>query len=260
MKKLLTSILLLGMGLTASNSYAALTTTASTDALALANAIVGSGVTVTGASLSGDTGNDSAGSFSGGDFGIESGVLLTTGSVAGALGPNNTSSNTTGSGSSTTLSFDFEFDGGLGGDIYFQYIFASEEYLEYIGSQFNDIFTLSIDNENLALIPSTSNPVSINSVNDVSNSAYYQNNTSFALQYDGLTTLLTAQVLGLSSGSHTATFYISDIGDSSYDSGVFISGESFTTVAPSAVPVPAAAFMFAPALLGFLGLRRKNRA
>jgi len=28
---------------------------------------------------------------------------------------------------------------------------------------------------------------------------------------------------------------------------------------PSAVPVPAAAFMFAPALLGFLGFRRKNK-
>lgn len=30
--------------------------------------------------------------------------------------------------------------------------------------------------------------------------------------------------------------------------------------APSAVPIPAAAFMFAPALLGFLGFRRKLRA
>ena len=33
---------------------------------------------------------------------------------------------------------------------------------------------------------------------------------------------------------------------------------SFAT-SPSAVPVPAAAFMFAPALLGFLGFRRKNK-
>ena len=32
------------------------------------------------------------------------------------------------------------------------------------------------------------------------------------------------------------------------------------TSAPSAVPVPAAFFLFGPALLGFLGLRRKNRA
>ena len=31
-------------------------------------------------------------------------------------------------------------------------------------------------------------------------------------------------------------------------------------VAPSAVPIPAAALMFAPALLGFLGLRRKSKS
>jgi hypothetical protein len=33
----------------------------------------------------------------------------------------------------------------------------------------------------------------------------------------------------------------------------------FTDPNPSAVPIPAAAFMFAPALLGFLGLRRKAK-
>lgn len=32
------------------------------------------------------------------------------------------------------------------------------------------------------------------------------------------------------------------------------------SVAPSAVPIPAAAFLFAPALLGFIGLRRKFRS
>ena len=34
--------------------------------------------------------------------------------------------------------------------------------------------------------------------------------------------------------------------------------ESQLSLAPSAVPIPAAAFMFAPALLGFMGLRRKT--
>ena len=35
---------------------------------------------------------------------------------------------------------------------------------------------------------------------------------------------------------------------------------AFSPSAPSAVPVPAALFMFAPALLGFMGLRRKAKA
>jgi hypothetical protein len=34
----------------------------------------------------------------------------------------------------------------------------------------------------------------------------------------------------------------------------------WTQSSVSTVPVPAALFMFAPALLGFLGLRRKTRA
>lgn len=44
----------------------------------------------------------------------------------------------------------------------------------------------------------------------------------------------------------------------------FYAGKTFAVWkegnAPSAVPVPAAAFMFAPALLGLLGLRRRKRA
>ena len=38
-----------------------------------------------------------------------------------------------------------------------------------------------------------------------------------------------------------------------------IYGYASYAVSPSTVPVPAAAFMFAPALLGFLGLRRKAK-
>jgi len=33
----------------------------------------------------------------------------------------------------------------------------------------------------------------------------------------------------------------------------------YSSLAPSAVPIPAAAFLFAPALLGFMGLRRKAK-
>lgn len=39
-----------------------------------------------------------------------------------------------------------------------------------------------------------------------------------------------------------------------------IHSQPSTFVAPSAVPIPAAAFLFAPALLGFINFRRKLRA
>lgn len=52
-------------------------------------------------------------------------------------------------------------------------------------------------------------------------------------------------------------FYVSVYGrcDGPCDPRAYISW----TLTPQAVPIPAAAFMFAPALLGFLGLRRKKR-
>lgn len=54
---------------------------------------------------------------------------------------------------------------------------------------------------------------------------------------------------------NTGTFGISGAAfNSTSGSGLFLTG-----TAPSAVPIPAAAFMFAPAILGFLGLRRKTK-
>jgi hypothetical protein len=57
------------------------------------------------------------------------------------------------------------------------------------------------------------------------------------LQYDGFTTVLTAQKTGLSAGNHTLQFIIADRGDSTLDSGVFLQGGSITST-PTAVPEP----------------------
>ena len=162
------------------------------------------------------------------DIGLTNGVLLTTGSIQNALGPNNSSSQT-GTGSLSSLTFDFV---AVSPGISWRYVFASEEYEEYVGSQFNDYFRLSLNGENLALIPGTSTPVAINSVNQGLNSSFYRSNTgaasnSFDTQYDGLTTLLTASKGDLIVGNtYTVSFVISDVGDQAYDSGVFIGANS----------------------------------
>ena len=162
------------------------------------------------------------------DIGLKNGVLLTTGTIFNALGPN-TSSSATGSGTLSSLSFDFV---AVSSGISWRYVFGSEEYEEYVGSQFNDRFRLSLNGENLALIPGTSSDVAINSVNQSSNPKFYRPNTGSALntlntQYDGLTTVLTASKSDLVVGNtYTVSFEVTDVGDSSFDSGVFLGANS----------------------------------
>ncbi|OOP55722.1 MAG: hypothetical protein AYP45_13160 [Candidatus Brocadia carolinensis] len=57
----------------------------------------------------------------------------------------------------------------------FQYVFASEEYNEFVGAGFNDVFGFFVDGVNIALIPSTTMPVAIDNVNLSNNSAFYIN-------------------------------------------------------------------------------------
>jgi hypothetical protein len=195
----------------------ALTVTASTDFNALANFLLVDGWDPVPGSVSGTlAGANAIGTFdNAADIGLTNGVLLTTGTVFNALGPN-TSSSTTGPGALSSLSFDFV---AVSPGISWRYVFASEEYEEWVGSSFNDRFRLTLNGENLALIPGTSANVEINSVNQSSNTAFYRSNTGAALnnfntQYDGLTTLLTASKGDLVVGNtYNVQFMVTDVGD-----------------------------------------------
>ena len=197
---------------------------------------------------------DMIGFFSGGadSVGFDQGVLLTTGSIFNAPGPNNTDS-ATGAGVQSSINFSFVANSP---GISWNYVFGSEEYEEFVNTGFNDFFSLSLNGTNLALVPGSGDPVTINSVNQFLNTAFYRSNTphsidfpdvesttvltastdgSIDLQYDGLTTVLTASAEGLILGeTYNVSFLISDVGDEFYDSGVFIeSGSvSFTGATP----------------------------
>ena len=208
----------------------AVTVTPSTDFNALASFLLVDGWTPVPGSVSGIlAGPDAIGTFdNAADIGLTNGVLLTTGTVFNALGPN-TSGSATGPGALSSLSFDFV---AVSPGISWRYVFASEEYEEYVGSQYNDQFRLTLNGENLALIPGTSSNVEINSVNQFSNTAFYRSNTGAALdnfntQYDGLTTLLTASKGDLIVGNtYNVQFMVTDVGDEAFDSGVFIGANS----------------------------------
>ena len=240
----------------AASSASALVVSASNDATALANALGGSGINISNATLSAASATG-AGTFSDGaaSVGFNSGVLLTTGTVNCAPGPNGDAS-CSGDGATTSLKFDFTSDTG---DVFFKYVFASEEYNEYVGSSFNDTFQLLLNGVIIALLPGGGGVVSINNVNNSTNSAFYRDNTVLGLdlQYDGLTTVLIAQATGLIAGStNTFEFRISDLGDSILDSGVFIEAGTFSSSNP--VPEPTGLALFGLGLLGLLAAKRKK--
>lgn len=131
--------------------------------------------------------------------------------------------------------------------IQFRYIFGSEEYPEYVNSSYNDVFGFFItgpnpaggnyNSQNIALIPGTSNYVSIDNVNNGTNNtgpctncSYYVNNSSGSITvYDGLTTPLTAWALVTPCQTYHIKLAIADAGDQIYDSGVFIEAGSFSS-------------------------------
>lgn len=105
-----------------------------------------------------------------------------------------------------------------------RYAFASEEYPEYVGSSFNDVMGVFVNGVNCSLVPGTTTPVSINSVNDFTNSQYYVDNSMGAAGYgtvmDGLTVPLECRVPVTPGEKVTVEIAVADASDSAYDSAI----------------------------------------
>lgn len=227
------------------------------------NVLVGAGVTVSNVTFTGQS--TQIGDFDGTNtfIGINGGLILASGTVTTAVGPNNSGSSgtsmagngdvdlTTIAGISTFDAAILEFDFvPIGDSIKFNYVFGSEEYLEFVNSGVNDAFGFFLSGPgitgpytnsaiNLALIPNSTTPVTIDDVNSTTNAAYYVDNGTGSnapyntnpqyIQYDGHTVVLTAQAQVVCGQTYHLKIAIADAGDGVWDSGVFLEGGSLTS-------------------------------
>ncbi len=229
--------------------------------------MAGGGLTATGITYAGSA--TARGTFNGSasNIGFNSGILLTSGNLTNAIGPNNMAGSSVGnllpgdpdlnmimtptfSYDATILEFDFV---ATSDTIKFNYVFGSEEYMEFVSTTpggINDGFGFFISGpgiagpfsggaQNIAIIPGTALPVTMFNLNLNTNSAYYFDNgdgfgtgtapNGLTIQYDGFTVPMQALSAVQCGQTYHVKLAIADGGDDILDSGVFIEEGSFVS-------------------------------
>lgn len=253
MKKRRTSALLLFLLCMGIHLRAQLTVNTSVSASQLIQSLVGSGLTVSNVTMNCNTG--AYGTFTNGNstnLGINSGILLTSGTAnVGGPAANQASQcwgNTFADPDLVALDplaqYDpciLEFDLVPSCDsLQIRFVFGSEEYPVFVNS-INDLFGFFITGPNpaggnytgtnVATLPVAGNPyVSINNVNNGNTNTgpcmncqfYVDNSAGTTIMYNGLTTVLTANVWLTPCATYHFKIAIADASDCILDSGVFL--------------------------------------
>lgn len=220
------------------------------DATDLADAIFGPGVSVQGATYTGD--NRSAGLYANADataLGVapaDSGVILSTGRISNfynnsGSNPNirsNTSSNTQGvdndagfnalAGISTFDAAWLDVDFIPTGDtLSIRFVFASEEYPEYSNTLYNDAVGVWVNGVPASLAVGDGSS-SVGNVNQTDNINLYKDNTgdAFNTEMDGLTVTMTLTLTVIPNAVNSIRIGIADVADNSYDSNILIAADS----------------------------------
>jgi len=250
------------------------------DAYDLVDKLVGFGVTWNNATLS-PRNKNAAGTFSGPtSVGFNNGIILTSGRAGdggspGELGANSRPNNCGVSVNNGGTTNDPELDGLLSGGQHtqnvcklefdfvpqsskmeFRYVFASEEYSQYVNSSFNDAFGFFLwgpnpgnpsepyDGKNIAIIPGSypPTPVTINNVNNgqrgcpnlpggpCSYCQFFRHVGHDTIQYNGRTTPLSAGAQVVPCSTYHIKLAVGDVSDSQWDSGVFLEANSFQSI------------------------------
>lgn len=218
----------------------------------MANAIFGDGVVVQGAVYSGDPLSSaiySNGQRAAGVVPSNTGVILSTGDVRSFTQSNGDPNRSTGTSTNMERGIDnnAQFNALAGGatfdaaflDVTFvpagsmltmRFVFASEEYPEFINSGFNDVVGVWINGQ---LVPMVVNggTASVNNINGATQQNLFVDNTNdaFNTEMDGFTVTLSLTIPVNPGVSNTIRIGIADVGDANYDSNLLIAGDSLQT-------------------------------
>ena len=222
-------------------------------------------------------GNGNAfGIFDNDPFELGSGIVLSTGNVAQIPGEN------TEDGKLLDYATDLSTDFGVEGDVddsisldisfdadstadkvFFQYVFGSEEFLEFGGSEYNDAFELLLNGTNLAKLSDGQDATISNLIPSRSGTYHpdFINNPAgpgTLTKLDGYTKTLAFEGLLNKNSRNTLSIQIKDAGDGFMDSAVFLKGGSLGTAPPAeTVPEPSVVLgLLGAGVIGFLKGRR----
>lgn len=219
-------------------------------AMEMAQEIFGSGVTVVGATYFGD--DLSSGIYTDGDAvapGVtpgDTGVILSTGHAEdftnsdGTLNTNqntNTGTNTDGvnndaqfnalaGGNATNDASILEIDFmSVGDTLTLDFVISSEEYPEYINSQFLDVVGVWVNGVE-AQVSIGNGTASVGNINGANTPNLYQDNTGdqFNTEMDGFTITLTFTAPVSTTGVNTLRVGVADVSDSAFDSNLLLAG------------------------------------
>ncbi|MCU0827220.1 MAG: choice-of-anchor L domain-containing protein [Tabrizicola sp.] len=221
-------------------------------ALQLAEAMFGPSITIVSATYTGAP--ESAGIYTQGDTiapevtPSDTGVILSTGRATdftNSTGAANQSASTgintagvDGNANLNSIAGAATYDAAIfeatfipqGSVLTMQITFSSEEYLEYVGSGFNDAIGIWVNGEKAQLTVGDGD-VSINNINPGSNGNLYVDNASgqYNTEMDGFTVTLTLKAPVVAGAQNQIVIGIADGGDAFYDSNLLIAGDSIQT-------------------------------
>jgi gliding motility-associated-like protein len=265
--------IILALVLTVISCYSFSQMTISTGVLTPAqyvNNLVGPGIAVSNVTYTGTT--QQIGSFGGtSNIGFASGVVISSGATTELVGPASATSDgqinvsgisnadllsvanlaatAVGSGTITSttdaaiLEFDFVPVSNL---VSFNFVFASDEYLTYVNTVFNDVFGFFVSgpgitgpyaspagfpngSTNLALVPGTTSPITISTIHPGLNSQYYVNNSGNTQSMNGFTTPIPVTFAVICGETYHFKFAVADCQDNFLSTAVFMQDASFVS-------------------------------
>lgn len=226
------------------------------------NTLIGPGLTTSNITFSGNPNQLGYFSENGSSLGLDSGIVMSSGDVTqiptlgtlttdymGAGDPDvlataqSINAGITSSNDAAILEFDFVPNGDV---VTFRFVFASDEYYTWINSVYNDAFGFYISganplggnyvSENVALVPGTTDPITISTIYDDPTQVPPQMNAQYfvpsftGLGFNAGSIPVEVRFDVICDSTYHFKFAVADCQDGTLDTGIFLEGGSFQAI------------------------------